>query len=102
MKVRQDLRAVRQGLAVYDDPGEWQGHIRPGDRHELDRPIPAVPRPQPKVVAVLHRDDPEAIMLQLVQPSIADRQSTGRAGRIKPGGWRRSRARGERINIAAL
>jgi len=50
-------------------------------------------------------DDPEAVVLQLVNPSIADRDrysEHGQSRSIKPGGWRRSRARGERINIAAL
>ena len=38
-----------------------------------------------------------------IQPSPAGTvaASTGRAGRMNPGGWRRSRARGERINIGA-
>ena len=30
-------------------------------------------RPQPDLVAVLQRDDAEAVVLQLVQPSVADR-----------------------------
>jgi hypothetical protein len=43
-------------------------------------------------------------MLQLVNPAVATgtfRERTGWHGRMKPGGWRRSRARGGCINIGA-
>src|SRR3954447_5958282 len=41
------------------------------DGDELDRPIPPVPRPQANVVAVFVNDNPEAVVLQLVQPAVA-------------------------------
>src|SRR5215207_8864817 len=105
MKVRQALRAVRPGFAVYDDPGEREGHDGRGDRDHFGGPVPAVAAPQPDLVAILQHDDPEAVVLQLVDPAVADRTFTDRTGwhgRMKPGGWRRSRARGERINMGAV
>jgi len=64
---------VRDRLAVQDDPGDRQGHDG-GDRNEVGAPVSAVAAPQPDLVAVLVRDDPEAVMLQLVQPSVAVRE----------------------------
>ena len=74
------------------------------DGDELGGPVPPVTAPQPDDVAVLVGDDLEAVVFKLVDPLRADRHPQGRTGlhgRMKPGGWRRSRARGERINIGA-
>jgi|SRR3954447_21615925 len=62
------------------DPGERQGHDGGSDGDELDRPKPPVSRPKPNVVAVPMDDDPEAVVFQLVQPSIAGRHDSGEDG----------------------
>jgi hypothetical protein len=71
---------MRHGLAVYDDPGEREGHYSGGDADELDRPVSAVPRPQANMVAVLMANDPEAVVLQLVNPSVARWHRRGEHG----------------------
>ena len=64
---------MRDRLAIHDDPGERQGQDGGGDRHHFGGPIAAVAAPQPHLVTVLMRDDPEAVMLQLVDPARSDR-----------------------------
>src|SRR3954453_8226412 len=88
MEVRQAFRAVRDRLAVQDDPVDRQGHDRGGDGDELGGPVPAVAGPQPDAVTVLMGDDPEAVVLQLVDPLRAGRDLQGEdglAGPNKPG-----------------
>ena len=60
-------------------------HDSGGDGDELDRPIPPVPRPQPNAVAVLMDDDPEAVVLQLVNPAVARSHLLGE-DRLSKGG----------------
>jgi hypothetical protein len=63
--------------------------------------VPAFQARQADLVAVLMRDNPEAVMLQLVNPAVADRDLQGRTGwqgRAKPAGCRLSRARGRGSN----
>jgi hypothetical protein len=96
------LRAVRDRLAVQHE-GARKLTKRGGYYHELDGPIPAVAAPQANLVAVLVRDDPEAVVLELVQPSVAGRHLLGEhrlTWADEPGGCRRCRARGECINMA--
>jgi len=66
---------VRDGLAVQDDPRDR--HDSGADGDHLGGPVAAVAAPQPDVVAVLQRDDAEAVMLQLVNPAGADRHLQG-------------------------
>ena len=60
-------------LAVQDGPRDREGHHSGGDREEVAGPIPPVPAPQANLVAILQCDNPEAIMLQFVSPSVAVR-----------------------------
>jgi hypothetical protein len=70
--VRQALLAVRHRLAVEHDTIAGQGAHRRRDGHELVGPVPPVPRPQPNAVAVLAGDDAKAVVLELVNPAVAD------------------------------
>ena len=64
-------------LAVqYEVSRQLAQRCRDGD--ELGGPVPTVPRPKPNVVAFLARDDPEAVMLQFMQPAVAARDAIGK------------------------
>ena len=68
MKSGKPSGAVRDRLAVQDDPGDRQGQNSGGDGDELGGPVLPVAAPQPDDVTVLAGDDPEAVVLQLVDP----------------------------------
>src|SRR4051812_45772757 len=77
MKVGQALGAVSDRLAVqYQVSRQLAQRCRDGD--ELGGPVPAVPRPKPNVVAFLTRDNPEAVVLEFMQPTVATRDAIGK------------------------
>jgi hypothetical protein len=103
--------AVRYRLAVEDDPGDRQGHDRGGDRNHFSGPVPPVSAPQPDLVAVLMRDDPNAIVLELVNPLRAGRDFhrddrlawPNETGRLAPvPGERRTHQHGRACNLRTL
>ena len=108
VKVRQALEAVRHGLAIEHDALEGEGAHCRRDRDELARPVAAVAGPQAHALAVLEREDAEAVVLQFMQPAVAVRHVVGE-GRLarhdepRGGSWRFSRTQrcGVRINIDA-
>jgi hypothetical protein len=79
MKVRQALRAVRDRLAVQDDPRQSHKAARMAD--PLGRPVAAVARPKPDLVAILMRE----CFSSWIQcgPTGTFSESTGWHGRMK-------------------
>jgi hypothetical protein len=93
---------VRNRLAGYNDPGDRQGHDGRGDGDELGGSVPPL-RDQrctrsPSFCAMIRK--PSCLSSWIHSGPVGTfRERTGLHGQMKPGGWRRSRARGERINI---
>jgi hypothetical protein len=76
-KAAQERIEVRYRLAVQHDPGDRQGHDGRGDGDQLGGPVPPVPGPEVHAIAILMSDDPEAVVLQLVDPLLTDRNLQG-------------------------
>jgi hypothetical protein len=80
VKIRQALGAMRDRLAVEDGGRERERPHRLGNGTELNAPIPSVPRPQAHALAVLPRDDAEAVVLYLERPARPGRRPIGEDG----------------------
>ena len=76
------------------------------DGDELGGPVATAPRSKPNVVAFLARNDPEAVVLELMQPAVAARDALSKERLTRRDEARRTRrrhaGRGERINIGRI
>jgi hypothetical protein len=81
---------MRNRFAVEHDAGGGEAAHGVGNRDEVARPVTAVARPQVHPLAVLMGDDAEAVVLELVLPSVPGRHLGGEDGPagedMKPGG----------------
>jgi hypothetical protein len=79
------------GVAVWDDPSGREGHHSGADCGEVGAPVAAVPAPQADLVAVLQRDDAEAVVLQLVNPAVVRREH-GQSGKAMAARFQQARS----------
>src|SRR5215207_6869044 len=76
----QAIEAVRDRFAVKHDAGGGEGAHGVGNRDEVTRPVTAVARPQVHPLAVLMGEDAETVVLEFVEPALADRHLGGEDG----------------------